>query len=122
MEIPSEIFGFVDVEAQDFVLVKLPHDNVCCLALTTGEDEDHGGRSYYLLLRMKTSLGDDSQAPRLVGLPNLDQPKVEASSMVQFWPTKLCVPVVIVAMLPLLAGVRPAMSVAMSFGVIVVSP
>ena len=41
MEIPSEIIGFVDVETQNFVLAKLSHDNVSCLALATGEDEDH---------------------------------------------------------------------------------
>ena len=72
----------------------------------------------------KTSLGDDLLATRLVGLMDqgLSQPSWVASSIVQFWPTKLCVPIVVVAMLPLLAGVRPLMSVAMSFGVIFLFP
>ena len=72
----------------------------------------------------KTSLGDDLLAPRLGGLMDqgLSQPSWVASSIVQLWPTKLCVPIVVVAMLPLLAGVRPLMSVAMSFGVIFLFP
>ena len=45
VEIPGEILRFVDVQAQDIVFVKLPRDNVCCLALAASEDENHGGNS-----------------------------------------------------------------------------
>jgi hypothetical protein len=41
MEIPSEILGFVDVETKNVVHVKLAYNNVSCLALATGEDENH---------------------------------------------------------------------------------
>ena len=41
VEIPSEILRFVDVETQHVVLGKLPHNNVGCLALATGENENH---------------------------------------------------------------------------------
>ena len=43
VEIPGVILGLVDVQAQDIVLVKLPQDNVACLALAASEDENHGG-------------------------------------------------------------------------------
>ena len=43
MEIPSEILGFVDVETQNVVFVKLSYDDVSCLALATCEDENHDG-------------------------------------------------------------------------------
>ena len=122
MEIPSEIFGFVDCETQNVIPVKLSHDNVSCFALTTGKDKNHDDLFHIIVGENKPWEMIDKPKACKVDEFRLDQPMVFASSIVKLPPTKLCVPYVIVAMVPLLAGVRPLMSVAMSFGVIFLFP
>ena len=43
VEIPGEILGFVNVQAQYIVVAKFTQNNVGCLALAASEDENHGG-------------------------------------------------------------------------------